>query len=100
MVVRNALLGGMLHLLRTIQQSATMIRGVVAYGEGAYPVMAALRVMLREEAYAKRRCSVEERADLDELVRRWEYVVLVDPSGYPLRVLKANIDDAMPEFET
>ena len=98
-VVRNAVLDGVLHLLRRLRDSDADVRGVVAYGEGAYPVLAALRTMLREEAYIKRRCPLEGRAELDAIIDRWEYVVLVDPSGHPTRVLKTNIDDAVPELE-
>ena len=36
---------------------------------------------------------------MDRLIADWEYVIAVDPSGYPLRILKSNIDDAMPELE-
>ena len=91
-VVRNAVLDGVLHLLRSLRDAATEVRGIIAYGEAVYPVLAALRTILREEVYVKRRCPADERAELDALVDKWEYVVLVDPSGYPLRVLKTNID--------
>ena len=37
---------------------------------------------------------------MDAVVRAWEYVVLVDPGGYPPRVLKTHVDDALPELET
>ena len=44
--------------------------------------------------------TAEERAELDQVVKLWEYVVLVDPSGFPPRILHSHIDDAVPELET
>ena len=98
-VMRNAVLDGMLHLLRSLRDADADLRGIVAYGEAVYPVMAALRRTLREEAYTKRRCSAEERAALDSMMYRWEYVVLIDPGGYPARVLKTQVDENVSEFE-
>ena len=85
--------------LRTLQDAATRLRGIVTYGESSFVVAAAARSQLREEVYTKRRCSPAERAELDAVMIQWQYVVLVDPSGYPPRVLKAQVDDALPELE-
>ncbi len=98
--VRNAVLDGVLHLLRTLRDTATRVRGVVTYVESCFVAAAAGRSQLREEVYAKRRCSAAERAELDEVVKSWECMVLVDPGGFPPRVLKSHVDDALPELET
>ncbi len=56
-MVRNAVVDGILHLLRSVRDSGVAVRGVIAYGEAAFHVMAALRTIIREEAYVKRGCA-------------------------------------------
>ena len=94
--MRLALFDSMLEVLRSIRLA--LLLSIIAQGEGALVAAACLSEDLRRAAYRERHIPDAEQLELEETASSIEYVVLVNPHGYPISSYNVLLRTYAPEL--